>query len=150
MLNRGVSVTGSKSELARRVGVLGPNMRKAFSGERGLPDDACVELAELINVDPFTVIAARNEALAKTEEARSFWHRFSQAAAVTATVIGVTFFVSHSPEAVAAQGNTGHLPSNYTLLTLREMVKAWLSRQKAALARSSRAALPWRLRLQGS
>ena len=112
-----MKITGSKGAVGRALGINETNMRNVWKG-RPLPNIACARLAELIGDDVGRVIAAQEEFRAETEEERSFWHRFSEAAAVAATVIGVTLFVTPPPDAVAAQGVSAGQNSGYTLFIL--------------------------------
>ena len=101
MLNAGAKKAGSKSALGLALGVHEANMRNAWKG-RPITPKACAKLAEFIGVDLGRVIAAQEEFRAETEEERSFWHRFSQAAAIAALSACGTLFVSAPSDAIAA------------------------------------------------
>lgn len=117
LLQKGAAAyAGNKSELARQLGQDGATIRKAFAHKQGLPDEACVKLAEIIGEEWPVVVAARNEWTAKTEDQKKLWGRLSRRVSMAAaTAIGVTLFVSSSPDAVAAQGIQSVNSPGYTL-----------------------------------
>lgn len=132
MIDAGAEALGNQGKLADKLGLSETNLAAAKNGRRGFKDRKCVALAEIIGASPFAVIAARNEWLADTQEEKNFWHRFCEAAAVAATVIGVTLFVSCPSEAIAGQGVQAPMTTGYTLLTLVRAIKRRMAR--AALA----------------
>ena len=153
LLQKGAAAyAGNKSELARQLGQDGATIRKAFAHKQGLPDAACVKLAELIGVEWSVVIAARNEWTAKTEAERSLWGRLSrQAAAIAATALGVTLFVSAPSESVVAQGIQADQGAGIHIIhswTARFM--AWISRLQGRLGGRSFPALRPRWGFAGS
>lgn len=129
---------GNSTELARQLGQDSAAVRAAKAGKRGLPDEACVKLAEIIGEEWPVVVAARNEWTAKTEAEKKLWSRLSRrVSALAATVIGVTLFVSSPSEAVAAQGsssaNNAGIHIIHTLMRrLKALAKAFLGRNTPA------------------
>lgn len=137
---------GNRSELARQLEQHAETVRAAAAGKRGLPDEACVKLAEILGEEWPVVVAARNEWTAKTEDQKKLWGRLSRRVSMAAaTALGVTLFVTSSPDAVAAQGIQSVNSPGYTLFTLMRRFTAWLSRQTKRLARKNYRALRPRL-----
>jgi len=79
-----------------------------------LDDDACIAIAEILQIDPLTIIADQQAERAKTEKARAFWRRVTAAAVViVSTATGVaapTRSMAYAPS---------HGVTDYTLYALR-------------------------------
>jgi hypothetical protein len=132
---------GNSTELARQLGQDSAVIRAAKAGKRGLPDDVCVKLAEIIGEEWPVVVAAKNEWTAKTEAEKKLWSRLSRrVSALAATVIGVTLFVTTPSEAIAAQGNSGGQNAGIHIITTwMRRLRGWAART-ADLVHSSYAA----------
>ena len=91
LIERAEKAVGSQKELALKIGQSESNIRAAKSNARGLPDYACVMIAELIGEAPITVIAASNLATEKKEERRRVWHPFVARAA--SVLLGLTLAI---------------------------------------------------------
>lgn len=103
MIEAGAKKAGTARKLSDLICVTENNISSAKSPGRGLPDKACVKLAQLLEIDALKVIAARNEWTAKTEEDKEFWHPLANAAAIAGISVAiVTSFLMPSP-AQAAQ-----------------------------------------------
>jgi hypothetical protein len=72
-INAGIEATGDRKHLAKLLGMTPDNVSNAKSHGRGLPNDACVKLATLIDANPLEVIAASELATEKKNEKREFW-----------------------------------------------------------------------------
>lgn len=103
----GILQKGSVSALAAHLGIAANSVTDAKAHRRGLPNDACVKLARLLNVDAMDVIAASELATETKAEKREFWLSFvnpAKAARVAGMVIFwgiVTNFVTPSPAEAA-------------------------------------------------
>jgi hypothetical protein len=99
MLETAAAKAGDQTALAEQIGVARNSITDAKRGTRGLPDEACALLAQLLGVEFGAVIAARNRSTAKNDEVRNFWKKVAGVA---------TFFVISGaplpPESHAAQG----------------------------------------------
>lgn len=110
-IEQGINRQKSVKALGLYLGVAGNSITDAKAHRRGLPTDACVRLAYLINAEPLAVIAASELATERNAERREFWFSFANPAK-TARVAGlmiflavVTNFVTPSPaEASTDQG----------------------------------------------
>lgn len=76
MLEKGVAIKGSQAALAKAIGESEQNTAGAKAGRRGLKDESCAALADLLGLSFGEVIAARNYALAKSDKERQFWSPF--------------------------------------------------------------------------
>lgn len=81
LIERAEKAAGSQIKLGLRIGQNPGNIRAAKAGIKGLPDYACVIIAELIGEEPIVVIAASNLATEKKEERREIWRPFVARAA---------------------------------------------------------------------
>ncbi len=81
LIERAEKIAGSQKALALRIGQDAGNIRGAKAGLKGLPDYACVMIADLIGEAPITVIAASKLVTEKKEEVRKVWHPFVARAA---------------------------------------------------------------------
>ncbi|MDR2187712.1 MAG: hypothetical protein LBE62_06620 [Azonexus sp.] len=72
-INEGAKKAGSLTGLGTMLGIEQRNMTSAKAQRRGLPNDACVRLADYIGADRLEVIAANELATEKKPEKRQFW-----------------------------------------------------------------------------
>lgn len=87
---------GSQKALALRIGQSAGKLREIKSGRCGLPVYACVMVADLINMDRISVIAASELVTEKKEERRRIWHPFVGHAA--SVILGIVILnVTPSP-----------------------------------------------------
>lgn len=101
LIERAEKAAGSQKALALRIGQDAGNIRGAKAGLKGLPDYACVMIAELISEEPITVIAASKLVTEKKEEVRKVWHPFVARAA--SVILGAVIFIVTPTPAEAAQ-----------------------------------------------
>lgn len=99
LIERAEKAAGGQKALAIRIGQDAGNIRGAKAGLKGLPDYACVMIAELIGEEPITVIAASNLATEKKEERREIWRPF---VARAASVILGSVILNMTPAPVQA------------------------------------------------
>lgn len=91
LIERAEKAAGSQIKLGLRIGQNPGNIRAAKAGIKGLPDYACVIIAELIGEEPIVVIAASNLATEKKEERREIWRPFVARAA--SVLLGMTLAI---------------------------------------------------------
>lgn len=103
MLDAGSTKCGGQKQLAALLGVHANNITNAKRGDRGIPDIACVKLAEIIGLPWSQVTAARNEWLAKDDDEKRFWHPFVIGKA--ASIILTTALLGTSALSTDAQAN---------------------------------------------
>lgn len=75
-LNAGINRLGGAKQLADYLGILPQALSNAKAHQRGIPNDACFKLAELLKADVRGVIAASELATEKKEDKRAFWRPF--------------------------------------------------------------------------
>lgn len=75
-LNAGINRIGGAKQLADYLGILPQALSNAKAHQRGIPNDACFKLAELLGADIRGVIAASELATERKEEKRAFWRPF--------------------------------------------------------------------------
>lgn len=75
-INLGIDRTGGIQQLADHLGVARQSVTNAKAHQRGLPNDACFKLAELLGADIRGVIAASELATERKEDKRAFWRPF--------------------------------------------------------------------------
>lgn len=110
LIERAEKATGSQKALALMVGQDAGNLRGAKAGLKGLPDHVCVRLAEIIGVEPMTVIAASKLVTEKKEEVRKVWHPFVNRAA--SVIFGIVILNMTPSPAKAAQTQAQVLDNN--------------------------------------
>ena len=76
LIERAEKAAGSQKALALRIGQSEGNIRAAKGGARGLPNYACVMIADLIGEERIAVIAASELVTEKKEERRRIWNPF--------------------------------------------------------------------------
>ena len=96
--------SGGIPALATIIEQLPDIIRKARRGERGLPEKACVLIAQILNVEPITIIAARERTLAKNDADRAFWKKVASFAAVA--LIGGTALPPESHAATTSMASS--------------------------------------------
>jgi hypothetical protein len=102
ILEKAVKKAGTQRELGTIINQHENAISEARKGKRGLPDTACLKLAQFMEIDFGKVIAARNEWTAKSEEERKIWLPLVRAAGIAALSIGVvTSFLTPSPAEAA-------------------------------------------------
>lgn len=101
LIERAEKAAGSQKELGLRLGINPSNLRNAKAGQCGLPNYACVMIADMIGEERITVIAASELVTEKKEERRKVWHPFVAHAA--SVLIIVTMLVTPSPAQAAKQ-----------------------------------------------
>lgn len=74
-IEAGLGKMKSYESLAIELGIAPSNLSSAKQQKRGLPTDAAIKLAHLLNVNPLEVIAASELATEKKPEKRDFWSR---------------------------------------------------------------------------
>jgi hypothetical protein len=80
-INAGTQKLGSQKALAEQLAQFSETLRSARAGKRGLPNDACIKLAQLLDADPLQVIAASELVTEKKPEKRDFWLQYTSAEA---------------------------------------------------------------------
>jgi len=106
-IEMGKDKAGSISALARYLGMNQPDLSKAYNHKKGVPDEALSKLADYIDVDYRSLVAAEKLVTEKTEEKRAYWRPFVEHAraaiiALLLTTASVTTFLTPTP-AQAAQ-----------------------------------------------
>lgn len=81
LIERAEKTAGSQKQLALRIGQSAGKLRQAKAGICGLPNYACVMIADLIGEERIAVIAASELVTEKKEERRKIWHPFVKHAA---------------------------------------------------------------------
>lgn len=105
-LEIGATKAGSLTALGKLLDMSQPTISNIKAGKRPMPIDAVVKLADYINADLRTLIAANELVTEKKEEKRRFWSTFVERAraaaiALIVTIAGVTTFVTPTPAEAA-------------------------------------------------
>jgi transcriptional regulator with XRE-family HTH domain len=100
MLDKAKERTGSDPKTAERIGISKGLVSQTRSGNRPLPPDACVELADLLGLPWHVVFAAAEAHHSKDEKRRQRWSERAGRFAAIACIIAVGLVAS--PEAYAA------------------------------------------------
>lgn len=104
-IERAEKAAGSQKALALRIGQSPSKLRQAKAGICGLPNYACVMIADLIGEERITVIAASELVTEKKEERRKVWHPFVARAA--SVVLGsVILNMTPAPSQAAPVANS--------------------------------------------
>lgn len=90
-------IAGDQKRLAEKLGVVPQDLTGAKAGRRGLPNDACVKLAQITGADPLEVIAASELATEKKPEKRAFWESYQARAACMAIALTALNVATPSP-----------------------------------------------------
>ncbi len=76
--------------LAKRMRLTRGGISSYRRGRTHMDDDACIAVAEILDIDPIKVIADQQAERAKTDRARAFWKRTAaKAVVIVATATGV-------------------------------------------------------------
>jgi plasmid maintenance system antidote protein VapI len=75
-IDEGTNIIGSQKGLAEAIGQYPSTLRRVRVNRKGLPIDACIKLAKIIDADPLEVIAASELVTEKKPEKRAFWAPF--------------------------------------------------------------------------
>lgn len=112
-IDAGITAKNGREQLANYLGIAANTVTDAKAHRRGLPNDACIKLARLIEIDPLAIIAASELATEKKPERREFWLSFGNPAksarlAGTALFLAIVtnFVTPNSAEAAPIQGFT--------------------------------------------
>lgn len=89
---------GMQQELAKILNISSSNIRSIKAGKRGMPVDACIILADYIEVDRLEVIAASNLITEKDEKKRKILESCFQKVASVAAVAVVTSILTLAPQ----------------------------------------------------
>lgn len=105
-LELGAKKAGGLTALGKMLDLSQPFMSNAKAHRKPLPIDAVVKLAELINADLKSVIAANELVTEKKEEKRAYWRPFVEHAraaivALILTIASVTSFLTPTPTQAA-------------------------------------------------
>lgn len=113
-LEIGATKAGSLTALGKILDVSQPNMSHAKAHKAKLPLDAVTRLADYINADLKTLLAANELVTEKKEEKRAYWRPFVEharaaAIALAMTILSVTGFLTPTPAEAAPvlQSQTG-------------------------------------------
>ena len=110
---------GSQASLAKTLNISDRYIRLIREGKRGLPDDACIILADYIEVDPLKVIAASNLVTEKDERKRkifeSCFSRTSKAASFIVAALFIALISITSPNPANASQATVPVAEQFVL-----------------------------------
>jgi hypothetical protein len=113
---------GSQKALALRIGQSAGKLREIKSGRCGLPVYACVMVADLINMDRISVIAASELVTEKKEERRRIWHPFVGHAA--SVILGIVILnMTTAPAQAATMQHKSLIPMYIMSNTLRKLIQ---------------------------
>lgn len=115
LIERAEKTAGSQKELGLRIGQSPSAIRSAKAGIIGLPDYACVMLAELIGEEPIAVIAASNLVTEKKEERREIWRPFVARAAsliLGSVILNMTPAPAQAAQMLQLTDSTVYIMSN--------------------------------------
>ncbi|NNM80464.1 MAG: hypothetical protein HKM01_08435 [Gallionella sp.] len=103
LIERAEKAAGSQKALGIMLGINPSNIRNAKAGQQGLPNYACVMIADLIGEEDTVVIAASELVTEKKIERRAFWEKKLEALAAgfAAFFVGVILVVTPTPSQAA-------------------------------------------------
>jgi hypothetical protein len=108
--------TGSQKELSEKIGQSPSRLRDAKSGRCGLPNYACVMIADLIGMERIAVIAASELITEKKEERRKVWFPFVGKTAALgvawAVTLNMTPYPAYATEMLQVTDSTVYIMSN--------------------------------------
>lgn len=78
LINEAAELKGGQKQLAAELDLHPQWLTEAKAGRRGLPNHACMKLAEMLNIDLKRVIAASELTTAKDEKVRQYLLPFVQ------------------------------------------------------------------------
>jgi len=119
LIEKAEKTAGSQKALGLMIGINPSNLRNAKAGQQGLPNYACVMIADLIGEERITVIAASELVTEKKEERRKVWHPFvARAASVIlgSVILNMTPAPSQAAPILQVIDSTVYIMSNNTLL----------------------------------
>lgn len=102
--------------LARLLRVSPANVTGYRKGKSGFDDERCLIVADLLDIDPVSVLADMNAARTKCPEARKVWERVARACSTTAAVFLVVFSMIGAQPAESAPNNLTSSNPNECLL----------------------------------
>jgi len=76
MIEKAATIVGSQKTLSVKLNEPQQTITDAKNGRRGLKDESCARLAEILGMTYGEVSAARNFAMAKDQNQRDFWLPF--------------------------------------------------------------------------
>lgn len=106
-IEMGEKKMGTQIALAQFLGMHDSSVRSAKMGKIGLPDHACIILADLIEEPRLEVIAASNLVTEKNADRRKIFESCFSKAAVIVLLVGVTMIVTPSPAHAAPLLDSG-------------------------------------------
>lgn len=125
----------SKSaEVARLLELSEAAVSRYESGARVMDDYTAARVAEVLGIDPLTVIAQANAEREKDGDKRQFWERLAHAAVVVLACRSL--FFSGAEKAEADQGITSATAMQYKLSRFMRVVRATVKRLLRGLAGS--------------
>jgi plasmid maintenance system antidote protein VapI len=114
IIEAGIRAKGSVNALADYLGIARQHVSNAKAHQRGLPNDACMKLAKLLEIPLETVIGASELATERKEDKRAFWLPFvtnaqisTQAERFAQNMKNVTNFVTETPAKAAPLLDSG-------------------------------------------
>lgn len=127
MLENGAKKVGTTRALSKIIGVSESNISSAKTHCRGIPNKACLKLAEILEIDALKVIAAKEEWMAKTQEDKEFWHPLANAAGLAAICLTFATTVFSPSPALAASTMNQTSPTLCIMSNVRRriMTLAW-------------------------
>lgn len=88
-LDQAKTITGSDRQTAFRLGI-SQGYIATIRGGKSISDDLCLQLAELLDIDPMEIIAAKNAERTKSPEMRKKWEAILKSvAAVLVVAVGL-------------------------------------------------------------
>ncbi len=72
LIEQAAKIAGNQVALAKVIGIHPGVLTEAKAGRRGLPEVACGKLAELLGIDPWTVVAASALVTEKNPDKRAY------------------------------------------------------------------------------
>lgn len=114
------------AEVARLLKLSEAAVSRYESGARVMDDYTAARVAEVLGIDPLTVIAQANAEREKDSEKRQFWERLAHAVVVVLTCGSLLF--SGADIAQADQGVTSATPMQYKLSRFIRAARATVRR----------------------
>lgn len=107
MIDTAAKKCGTVRALAEAIGMRDSNISAAKRSSRGIPDEACARLAEILGMTYGEVSAARNFATAKDQKQRDFWFPFVREIPrkAAAWMIGIATAATMATVPIDAQAN---------------------------------------------
>ena len=108
-LDAAKAITGSDNKTAKALGITQGHLNNFRRGQ-SISDDLCLKLADLLDVDPLEVIAAKNAERTKSPEMRKRWQDIFKS--IAATLLLAAGISAPVPEASAADLARSELNNN--------------------------------------